>query len=137
MISSGNTEKGVPDFWLTAMKTNEVLAEEVIKFYKPLSLLSIHHSFGVKDLLLLLLLSMLCVVLIVELCFTVPLVQITERDEEALKHLKDIKWCRIDDPKGFKLEFFFDTNSYFKNSVLTKTYHMIDDDEPILEKAIG
>jgi hypothetical protein len=73
MISSGNTEKGVPDFWLTAMKTNEVLAEEVIKFYKPLSLLSIHHSFGVKDLLLLLL-SMLCVVLIVELCFTVPLV---------------------------------------------------------------
>uniref|UniRef100_A0A2N9HJT3 Nucleosome assembly protein n=1 Tax=Fagus sylvatica TaxID=28930 RepID=A0A2N9HJT3_FAGSY len=83
-------EKGVPDFWLTAMKTNEVLAEEI-----------------------------------------------TERDEEALKHLKDIKWCRIDDPKGFKLEFFFDTNSYFKNSVLTKTYHMIDDDEPILEKAIG
>ncbi len=73
MISSGNTEKGVPDFWLTAMKTNEVLAEEVIKFYKPLSLLSIHHSFGVKDLSLLLL-SMLCVVLIVELCFTVPLV---------------------------------------------------------------
>ncbi|GMY34607.1 nucleosome assembly protein 1;4-like [Fagus crenata] len=84
------TEKGVPDFWLTAMKTNEVLAEEI-----------------------------------------------TERDEEALKHLKDIKWCRIDDPKGFKLEFFFDTNPYFKNSVLTKTYHMIDDDEPILEKAIG
>ncbi|KAF3450595.1 hypothetical protein FNV43_RR06684 [Rhamnella rubrinervis] len=83
-------EKGVPDFWLNAMKTNEVLAEEI-----------------------------------------------TERDEGALKYLKDIKWCRIDDPKGFKLEFFFDPNPYFKNSVLTKTYHMIDDDEPILEKAIG
>ncbi|KAI3989267.1 hypothetical protein MKX01_004816 [Papaver californicum] len=83
-------EKGVPDFWLNAMKTNEVLAEEI-----------------------------------------------TERDEGALKYLKDIKWCRIEDPKGFKLDFFFDTNSYFKNSVLTKTYHMIDDDEPILEKAIG
>ncbi|XP_042506720.1 nucleosome assembly protein 1;4-like [Macadamia integrifolia] len=83
-------EKGVPNFWLTAMKTNEVLAEEI-----------------------------------------------TERDEGALKYLKDIKWCRIDDPKGFKLEFFFDSNPYFKNSVLTKTYHMIDDDEPILEKAIG
>ncbi|XP_076920950.1 nucleosome assembly protein 1;2-like [Bidens hawaiensis] len=85
-------EKGVPGFWLTAMKTNEILSEEI-----------------------------------------------SERDEGALKYLKDIKWCRIDDPKGFKLEFFFDTNPYFKNSVLTKVYHMIDDgdNEPILEKAIG
>ncbi|KAB1209342.1 hypothetical protein CJ030_MR6G016555 [Morella rubra] len=83
-------EKGVPDFWLTAMKNNEVLAEEI-----------------------------------------------SERDEGALKYLKDIKWSRIDNPKGFKLEFFFDTNPCFKNSVLTKTYHMIDEDEPILEKAIG
>ncbi|OAY53160.1 nucleosome assembly protein 1;4 isoform X2 [Manihot esculenta] len=83
-------EKGVPDFWLTAMKTNEVVGEEI-----------------------------------------------TERDEGALKFLKDIKWYRIDDPEGFKLEFYFDTNPYFKNSVLTKTYHMIDDDDPILEKTIG
>ncbi|XP_058073895.1 nucleosome assembly protein 1;1-like isoform X2 [Magnolia sinica] len=83
-------EKGVPDFWLTAMKTNEVVGEEI-----------------------------------------------SERDEGALKYLKDIKWFRINDPKGFKLEFFFDPNPYFKNTVLTKTYHMIDDDEPILEKAIG
>ncbi|XP_030473485.1 nucleosome assembly protein 1;4-like isoform X1 [Syzygium oleosum] len=84
-------EKGVPNFWLTAMKTNEILAEEI-----------------------------------------------SERDEGALKYLQDIKWSRIDKPKGFKLEFFFDANPYFKNSVLTKTYHMIDDDdEPILEKAIG
>ncbi|KAL1810587.1 hypothetical protein DCAR_0730295 [Daucus carota subsp. sativus] len=83
-------EKGVPEFWLTAMKSNEILAEEI-----------------------------------------------SERDEEALKYLKDIKWCKINDPKGFKLEFFFDTNPIFKNSVLTKTYHMIDEEEPILEKAIG
>ncbi|XP_020223778.1 nucleosome assembly protein 1;4 [Cajanus cajan] len=83
-------EKGVPNFWLTAMKANEILAEEI-----------------------------------------------TERDEGALKYLKDIKWCRIDDPKGFKLEFHFGSNPYFKNSVLTKIYHMIDDDDPILEKAIG
>lgn len=83
-------EKGVPDFWLNAMKNNEVLAEEI-----------------------------------------------SERDEGALKYLKDIKWCRIDNPKGFKLEFFFETNPFFKNTVLTKTYHMIDEDEPILEKAIG
>ncbi|PHT52157.1 hypothetical protein CQW23_06619 [Capsicum baccatum] len=83
-------EKGVPDFWFTAMKNNDVLAEEI-----------------------------------------------SERDEAALKFLKDIKWTRIDNPKGFKLEFFFDTNPFFKNTVLTKTYHMIDEDEPILEKAIG
>ncbi|KAL8463959.1 hypothetical protein ACS0TY_033776 [Phlomoides rotata] len=83
-------EKGVPDFWLTAMKNNEVLAEEI-----------------------------------------------SERDEGALKFLKDIKWSRVDSPKGFKLEFYFDANPFFKNSVLTKTYHMIDEDEPILEKAIG
>ncbi|GFQ02281.1 nucleosome assembly protein 1 [Phtheirospermum japonicum] len=85
-----NEGKGVPDFWLTAMKTNEILTEEI-----------------------------------------------SERDEEALKFLKDIKWAKIDDPKGFKLEFFFDVNPFFKNSVLTKTYHMVDDEEPILEKAIG
>ncbi|TKY54472.1 Nucleosome assembly protein [Spatholobus suberectus] len=83
-------EKGVPAFWLTAMKNNEVLAEEI-----------------------------------------------SERDEGALKFLKDIKWSRIENPKGFKLDFFFDTNPYFTNTVLTKTYHMIDEDEPILEKAIG
>ncbi|KAG0502423.1 hypothetical protein HPP92_002495 [Vanilla planifolia] len=82
--------KGVPDFWLTAMKTNEVLSEEI-------------H----------------------------------QRDEDALKYLNDIKWFKLDDPKGFKLEFYFNPNPYFKNTVLTKTYHMIDEDEPILEKAIG
>ncbi|PKU77730.1 nucleosome assembly protein 1;2 isoform X2 [Dendrobium catenatum] len=85
-----NEGKGVPEFWLTALKTNDVLSEEI-------------H----------------------------------ERDEDALKYLKDIKWSKLNDPKGFKLEFFFNPNPYFKNSVLTKTYHMIDDDEPILEKAIG
>jgi len=76
-------EKGVPEFWLTAMKTNEVLS-----------------------------------------------VQITDRDEGALKYLKDIKWCRIDNPKGFKIDFYFDPNPFFKNSVLTKTYRMFDDNEP-------
>ncbi|OMO70798.1 Nucleosome assembly protein (NAP) [Corchorus capsularis] len=87
----GAEEKGVPDFWLTAMKTNDILAAEI-----------------------------------------------SERDEGALKYLKDIKWSRVDDPKGFKLEFLFDSNPYFKNSVLEKTYHVVDDgNEPILEKAIG
>lgn len=50
--------------------------------------------------------------------------------------LKDIKWNRIEEPKGFKTDFIFDQSPYFKNTILTKTYHMIDEDEHILEKAI-
>lgn len=85
--------KGVPEFWLTAMKTHEILG-----------------------------------------------MQITDRDEGALKFIKDIKCSSLDEPtvnKGFKLDFYFEENPYFKNSVLSKTYHMIDDNEPILEKAVG
>lgn len=63
--------------------------------------------------------------------------QIFQKDEEALSYLKDIEWAKTDDPKGFKLDFFFNTNPYFKNSVLTKIYHMIDEQEEILEKATG
>lgn len=118
-----DAEKGVPDFWLNAMKNNEVLAEEVCHLSVIFWLYYVLEFEPVKSWFLSL--------------FWFYLNQITERDEGALKYLKDIKWCRIEDPKGFKLEFFFDTNPYFKNSVLTKTYHMIDEDEPILEKAIG
>lgn len=74
--------------------------------------------------------------------------QIQEHDEEALGYLKDITWSRVEVPKdddaqkgdaskGFKLDFFFNPNPYFKNSILTKTYYMIDEEEPILEKATG
>lgn len=63
--------------------------------------------------------------------------QITDRDEEALKYLKDIKYTKMVEPLGFKLEFFFDPNPYFSNTVLTKTYHMLDEDEPLLERAFG
>ncbi|KAK9032123.1 hypothetical protein V6N11_056406 [Hibiscus sabdariffa] len=83
-------QKGVPDFWLTAMKNNGVL------------------SYG-----------------------------ITELDEGAFKYLKDIKCNRIEKPEGFKLEFCFNINPYFKNTLLTKMYHMIYDGLPILEKVIG
>ena len=39
-------------------------------------------------------------------------------------------------PKGFRLEFFFDTNSYFKNTVLTKICPMKNENKLIPEKAI-
>ncbi|XP_071691717.1 nucleosome assembly protein 1;4-like [Rutidosis leptorrhynchoides] len=84
-------EKGVDEFWLTAMKNNKLLS------------LMIH-----------------------------------EQDEDALKYLKDIKWCRINDPVSFKLEFFFDANPYFKNSVLTLVYATFYDDYDFLpNNAIG
>ncbi|CAN6909385.1 unnamed protein product [Brassica oleracea] len=40
--------------------------------------------------------------------------------------------------KGFlKLHFFFAQNPYLKNTVVNKTNHMIEEDDSILEKAIG
>ncbi|KAJ6706567.1 NUCLEOSOME ASSEMBLY PROTEIN 14 ISOFORM X1 [Salix purpurea] len=83
-------EKGVPGFWLAAMKTHEVLAAEI-----------------------------------------------EEQDEGALKFINDIKWSRLQNPEGFKLEFYFNPNPYFKNSVLTKTYHVIGESDPILSQSIG
>ncbi|GAU22839.1 hypothetical protein TSUD_282060 [Trifolium subterraneum] len=82
--------EGVPSFWLTALKNNRTLAEEI-----------------------------------------------TERDEEALKYLKDIKWCKLDKPYSFKLEFNFDSNPYFQNSVITKTYDIIEVDDSIVVKSTG
>ncbi|KAK9936539.1 hypothetical protein M0R45_013375 [Rubus argutus] len=63
--------------------------------------------------------------------------KIEDYDEGALKHLENIKWFRTDNLKVFKLEFHFRPNPFFKNSVLTMTYHMIDEDESLLEKVVG
>jgi nucleosome assembly protein 1-like 1 len=63
---------------------------------------------------------------------------IQDKDRPALKSLRDIK-CILseDDAMSFTLEFHFGPNEYFKNDVLQKTYSLIDDDEPILERAEG
>lgn len=65
--------------------------------------------------------------------------QITEKDAEALKFLRDVKWEQLsgEEEKGFRLYFYFDSNPFFDNEVLTKTYHMIDEEDPILEHAEG
>ncbi|KAK1354918.1 Nucleosome assembly protein like [Heracleum sosnowskyi] len=89
-VTENDTVKGVPNFWLNAIKNNDIVGEEL-----------------------------------------------TKGDEGALTHLKDIKYSKLDGEKGFKLEFFFDTNPYFKNSVLTKTYQLIDENDPIIDKTIG
>jgi nucleosome assembly protein 1-like 1 len=67
--------KGIPEFWLSAMKNEPSLAD-----------------------------------------------LITERDEEALKDLVDIRMEYLDRP-GFKLIFEFADNEFFSNKALTKTYY--------------
>jgi len=54
---------------------------------------------------------------------------IMEEDEEALKHLTDIKVVFPDEeaPDTFMLEFHFSENDFFTNKLLTKTFVMSDD----------
>ncbi|KAJ9197075.1 hypothetical protein DTO166G4_6810 [Paecilomyces variotii] len=47
---------------------------------------------------------------------------ITDRDEEALKHLVDIRMEYLDRP-GFRLIFEFSENEFFTNKTITKTYY--------------
>ncbi|KAL5365457.1 hypothetical protein BJX96DRAFT_159160 [Aspergillus floccosus] len=47
---------------------------------------------------------------------------ITERDEEALKHLTDIRMEYLDRP-GFRLIFEFAENDFFTNKTISKTYY--------------
>lgn len=82
---STDAPKGVPEFWLTALKNHVALSE-----------------------------------------------LITERDEEALRFLTDVRLRYLDTPPagaapgqaqaGFQLEFVFAPNDYIANEVLTKTY---------------
>ncbi|XP_035376870.1 nucleosome assembly protein 1-like 4b isoform X1 [Electrophorus electricus] len=49
-----------------------------------------------------------------------------EHDEPILRHLQDIKviFSGPGEPMSFTLEFHFEPNNYFKNTVLTKVYKM-------------
>lgn len=71
--------KGIPEFWLTAMRNQLSLAE-----------------------------------------------LITERDEEALKSLTDIRMEYLEKP-GFKLIFEFAANDFFSNKTISKTYFYRED----------
>lgn len=70
----GKDVKGIPEFWLSAMK-NSSLAETI-----------------------------------------------TDRDEQALKHLTDIRMEYLDRP-GFRLIFEFAENEFFTNKTISKTYY--------------
>ncbi|PGH05979.1 hypothetical protein AJ79_06668 [Helicocarpus griseus UAMH5409] len=47
---------------------------------------------------------------------------ITDRDEEALKHLTDVRMEYLEKP-GFRLVFEFSENEFFTNKTITKTYY--------------
>eukprot|EP01119_Soliformovum_irregulare_P007018 TRINITY_DN19425_c0_g1_i1.p1 TRINITY_DN19425_c0_g1~~TRINITY_DN19425_c0_g1_i1.p1 ORF type:complete len:389 (-),score=148.33 TRINITY_DN19425_c0_g1_i1:42-1208(-) len=80
-------EKGIPQFWLTALQHNPVFLD-----------------------------------------------LITEKDEEVLKSLIDVREVHIEDePDSFRLEFHFTPNEYFEDTVLFKTYHVTDDDDEPLK----
>eukprot|EP00966_Prymnesium_polylepis_P300515 6944699-Prymnesium_polylepis.1 len=66
--------------------------------------------------------------------------EVQKADEDALKHLTDIKASTklSDGKKGFQLAFCFSPNPYFENEVLTKTYLLDPDDEDeCLQKSVG
>lgn len=71
---SAEPAKGIPEFWLSAMKNQISLAE-----------------------------------------------LITDRDEDALRHLTDVRMEYLDQP-GFRLIFEFASNDFFSNKTITKTY---------------
>ncbi|KAG2328118.1 hypothetical protein Bca52824_010846 [Brassica carinata] len=54
--------------------------------------------------------------------------EMTKQDGSALKYLNIIKWNLVEEAKG-SLSLSFDQIPYFKNTVFTKTYYMIDEDE--------
>jgi len=71
---------------------------------------------------------------------TAVAVNVTPKDEPALKSLRDITCSTLQESKGigFCLQFYFAPNKYFSNHILSKSYHMSGSDtEPILERAEG
>ncbi|XP_024189974.2 nucleosome assembly protein 1;2-like [Rosa chinensis] len=61
--------------------------------------------------------------------------KITKLDEGAFQHLRNILCTET--PTGFKLDFFFDSNPNFKDSVLTKTFMIIRGNKHEVTNAIG
>ena len=75
--------KGVPDFWFTSIKNNQMIYELV-----------------------------------------------KEKDEEILKHLKDVEAERLENPKALAVRFHFNSNEFFTNDVLSlKIFYRGDQDD--------
>eukprot|EP00891_Asterochloris_glomerata_P006998 jgi/Astpho2/6998/e_gw1.00107.95.1_t len=64
---------------------------------------------------------------------------ITDKDAAILEHLTDVRTLQGTFPclQGFRLIFTFSENPYFSNRELVKTYYMVDEEDPVLEKPEG
>ena len=67
---------------------------------------------------------------------------ITEQDEDALRHLVDIRLEYLDTKQaGFKLLFEFEANDYFEETLLEKTYYYQEEvgygGDFVYDKAVG
>lgn len=86
--------KGIPEFWLSAMKNQGKWTSFVLW----------------------------CEAATNQICIAVSLAEmITDRDEAALKDLTDVQMEYLDKP-GFRLIFQFAENEFFNNKTITKTY---------------
>jgi len=62
--------------------------------------------------------------------------EIKEKDAPVFKHLMKLQYEKLQNNLDFVLKFFFDENNpYFKNSLLQKTFFMLDEDTPY--KTVG
>lgn len=65
---------------------------------------------------------------------------INEDDEKALRYLVDINYRFLEDELGYALDFTFDKNEFFSNTVITKKYYYTqspDFGEFLLDRAEG
>ncbi|ODN92780.1 nucleosome assembly protein 1-like 1 [Cryptococcus wingfieldii CBS 7118] len=92
--AGGEDIKGIPEFWLTALKNHVPTAESI-----------------------------------------------SDEDEEALKHLVDVRLSYLENQPGFKLHFVFTANEFFSDSELTKTYYYQEQvgygGDFVYDKAVG
>nr|CDS19354.1 phosphatase 2a inhibitor i2pp2a [Echinococcus granulosus] len=56
---------------------------------------------------------------------------ITEEDQKVLAYLRAVEVQEFDDiTSGYKINFYFDENDWFKNDCITKEYHVSEKGEP-------
>jgi len=56
---------------------------------------------------------------------------LNEDDEEALQYLNKVEVQEFEDIKsGYRINFYFDSNPYFSNDMLTKEFHLNDSGDP-------
>uniref|UniRef100_G1PYH0 SET nuclear proto-oncogene n=1 Tax=Myotis lucifugus TaxID=59463 RepID=G1PYH0_MYOLU len=57
-----------------------------------------------------------------------------EEDEEALHYLTRVEITEFKDIKsGYRIDFYFNENPYFKNKVLSKEFHLNESGDPSLK----